>query len=43
MRRIEPRQLLTEDVQTDAGCGAHDTTSLTLERGGHMGLLMCFA
>jgi hypothetical protein len=36
MRRIEPRQLLTEDVLADAERGAHVTPSLTLRGGGHM-------
>jgi hypothetical protein len=31
MRRIDLRQLLTEDVQVDVGRGAHDTPCLTLQ------------
>jgi hypothetical protein len=38
VRRIEPRQLLTEDVQVDVGRGRMTAPALTLELGGQMGL-----
>ena len=33
MRGIEPRQLLTEDVQVDVGRGKHDVPELAVEVG----------